>query len=82
MMIKGSEVLAMLIPDGGWTITGNDYEGIQFLECDPITKKEFETGFAKYEALKSAQETERAEAKTALLERLGITADEAKLLLG
>jgi hypothetical protein len=81
-MAKGSEVLSMLIPNGGWAITGDEYDGIQFLECDPITKKEFEAGFAKYEALKAAQETERAEAKTALLARLGITSDEAALLLG
>ena len=39
-MATGIEVLGMLLPDGGWIITGNDYEGIQFLECEPITKKQ------------------------------------------
>jgi hypothetical protein len=44
--------------------------------------------FAQYEADKAAQATAQAEAeakatqKAALLERLGITADEAQLLLG
>ena len=33
------EVLEMLIPNGGWVITGNDYDGIEFLECEPIQKK-------------------------------------------
>ena len=52
-MIKGYEVLNMLIPSGGWLIRGEDYEGIEFLECEPITKEEYEAGFAKYAALKA-----------------------------
>ena len=80
-MAKGSDVLSMLIPNGGWAITGHDYEGIQFLECEPITKKEFEAGFAQYDAWKAKQDAAQAAAKSALLERLGITQDEAKLLL-
>jgi hypothetical protein len=80
-MTKGSEVLSMLLPEGGWVITGNDYEGIQFLECDPITKEQFEAGFAEFEAIKASQDLKIASEKAALLNRLGITADEAKLLL-
>jgi hypothetical protein len=80
-MARGTEVLEMLLPDGGWVITGNDYEGIQFLTCDPITKQEFEAGFAAFDAWKAQQDAEKATAKTALLERLGITAEEATLLL-
>ena len=81
MMIKGYEVLAMLIPEGGWVITGNEYEGIQFLECEPITKAQFEAGFAEFEAMKAAQNAQVATDKAALLERLGITEAEARLLL-
>ena len=80
-MAKGGEVLEMLIPNGGWIITGNDYEGIEFLECDPITKAQFEAGFNQYDAWKAEQDATQATAKAALLDRLGITADEAKLLL-
>lgn len=80
-MAKGYEVLGMLIPGGGWELTGDSYEGIQFLECEPITKKEFEAGFAKFDAWKAEQDIARASAKSALLDRLGITEDEAKLLL-
>jgi hypothetical protein len=80
-MTKGSEVLSMLIPNGGWAITGNEYEGIQFLECDPITKKEFEAGFDQYDLLKAEQDAKKATDKAALLDRLGITAEEATLLL-
>ena len=80
-MATGAEVLHMLIPSGGWAITGNDYEGIQFIEAEPITKAEFEAGFAQYDAWKAEQDTAKAAQKAALLNRLGITEDEAKLLL-
>ena len=80
-MAKCYEVLSMLIPDGGYVQVGEDYEGIEFLECQPITKAQYEAGFAQYDAWKAEQESAKAEAKAALLERLGITADEAKLLL-
>ena len=80
-MTKGNEVLMMLIPNGGWAISGNDYEGIQFLECEPITKEQFEAGFAEYDVWKAEQDAAKAAQKAALLDRLGITEDEAKLLL-
>jgi hypothetical protein len=80
-MATGSDVLAMLIPTGGWVIAGDNYEGIQFIEAEPITKAEFEAGFAKVDAFKAAEATKKAADKAALLERLGITADEAALLL-
>ena len=81
-MAKGGEVLRMLIPDGGWIISGNDYEGITFLECEPITKAEFEAGFAQYDAWKAEQDSKAAADRAALLTRLGLTADEFKTLLG
>jgi hypothetical protein len=82
-MAQGSDVLAMLIPTGGWILTGNDYEGIEFLECKPITKAEFEAGFAQYDAWKAAQDAQMAADKTnaiAKLEALGLTADDLKAL--
>lgn len=80
-MARGVQVLDMLIPQGGWIIYGNDYEGITFLECEPITKAEFEAGFAQYDAWKAEQDAAKATAKAALLTQLGITEDQAKLLL-
>jgi len=73
----------MLIPSGGWLIRGEDYEGIEFLECEPITKEEYEAGFAKYAAWKAEQETEAAAKKAAAeakLAALGLTADDLKAL--
>ena len=81
MKIYGKDILFMLLPGGGWAISGDEYEGIQFLECEPITKAQFEAGFAQYDTWKAAQDAKAATDKAALLAKLGITADEAKLLL-
>ena len=81
-MIKGNDVLAMLRPNGGWIMRGNEYEGITFLECEPLTKAEFEAGFPQYEAWKAEQDATKTAAKQALLDKLGITQEEAQLLLG
>ena len=79
-MATGGQVLSMLIPEGGWYIFGDEYEGIKFTNCQPITKKQFEDGFAEYDIWKVEQDTIKATAKAALLQRLGITAEEALLL--
>jgi hypothetical protein len=81
-MAKSHEVLRMLIPQGGWATTGDTFEDVLFIDCKPISKAEFEAGFAKYDSWKEAEETAKAKAKAAVLERLGITAEEAALLLG
>ena len=82
-MTKGSDVLQMLIPTGGWTITGDTYEGIQFIEATPITKKEFEDGFAQYDAWKAQQDAAKAAAKAAAqakLAALGLTVEDLQAL--
>lgn len=81
-MAKINEVLEMLIPNGGYFNVGEDYEGITFLECKPITKKQFTDGFAQFDAWKAQQESMRLAQRQALLDRLGISAEEAQLLLG
>jgi hypothetical protein len=80
-MVTSAQVLGMLIPDGGYVAVGEDYEGITFLECESITKAQFTAGFAQYDAMKAEQKSKAAADKAALLAKLGITADEAKLLL-
>jgi hypothetical protein len=82
-MAKGYEVLTMLIPNGGWYIQGNEFEGIQFVDCEPITKAEFTAGFAQYDAWKAAQETKAATDKAtaqAKLAALGLTTADLKAL--
>jgi hypothetical protein len=79
-MASGGEVLSMLLPNGGWYISGDDYEGIQFLECEPITKAQYDEGFTQYDAWKAEQDAAKAQAKAALLERLGLTQEEFNTL--
>ena len=77
------QVLGMLIPDGGYVAVGDEYEGITFLECEPITKAQFEAGFAQYDSWKAEQDAQMAADKasaTAKLEALGLTADDLKAL--
>lgn len=80
-MAQGFEVLEMLLPDGGWIINGNDYDGIVFLDCQPITKKEFEDGFAKYDAWLEQKKADELNQKNKVLNKLGITEEEANFLL-
>jgi hypothetical protein len=82
-MAKGFEVLGMLIPGGGWTIYGDNFDSIIYDDgVNKITKAEFEAGFAQYDSWKAEQDATKAQAKAELLTRLGITEDEARLLLG
>ena len=82
-MATGADVLTMLIPNGGWYISGNDYEGIQFLECEPITKKQFTDGFPKFDAWQAQQDAAQVEAKAAAqakLAALGLTVEDLTAL--
>jgi len=79
-MIRGVDILRTLRPDGGWAISGDTYEGIEFLECEPFTKAEFEAAKNTYEANEIAKAEATAQAKAALLERLGLTQEEFNTL--
>ena len=77
------EVLGMLCPGVEYTAYGNKYEDINWHSNEPaITKKQFEDGFAQYDSWKSEQDATRATQRQAILDRLGLTEDEARLLLG
>lgn len=83
-MAKGSDVLRMLVPQGGWVITADDFDSIRWDEgVKPLTKKEFEDGFDQYDAWKAEQDAEQAAAKAqaeAKLAALGLTPDDLKAL--
>jgi len=81
-MANIEDVLSYLRPNGGWVIWGQDFETIRYDEdVEPITRQELEIGFAQYDAWKLEQEAAKAAQKQALLAQLGITAEQAKLLL-
>ena len=78
-----ADVLNMLIPNGGYIASGEEYEGIEFIECEPITKKQYEDGFAQYDAWKAEQDANKAQLKAAAeakLVALGLTAEDLKAL--
>ena len=81
-MATGSQVLTMLCPEKEWVMYDNDFNSIQWIKGEPITQAEFDAGFAQYDAWKTEQDSDKAAARTALLARLNITAEEAALLLG
>ena len=73
----------MLLPNGGWYISGDNYEGIAFLNCKPITKAQFDAGFTQYDAWKADQDAKAKADKSAAqskLAALGLTADDLKAL--
>ena len=82
-MAKSYEVLSMLIPNGGYVQVGDTYEGIEFLECEPITKKQYTDGFAQYDAWKADKEAAQTAAKAAAqakLAALGLTVEDLTAL--
>jgi hypothetical protein len=82
-MAHGTNVMAMLCPQGGWTMIGEDFDTAQFLECEPITKAQYEAGFAQYDAWKAEQNAQAVADKAAAqakLEALGLTANDLKAL--
>jgi hypothetical protein len=82
-MATGVQVLEMLLPNGGWVLRGDDYDGIEFIEATPITKAQFTAGFAQYDAWKAEQDAKAAADKAAAqskLAALGLTAEDLAAL--
>jgi hypothetical protein len=79
-MISIVDAIVSLRPNVEWTMDGQDVAGITWHTPDvkPLTKAEVTAEIKRLENLELA----KVAAKAALLERLGITAEEAKLLLG
>jgi predicted FMN-binding regulatory protein PaiB len=66
-----------------FAIQGDNYSTIVWHKLEGVapTEQEIETEIARIKIADNKNEKDRAAAKAALLERLGITADEAALLL-
>jgi len=83
-MTTGSDVLGMLLPAGGWIISGDDFDAITWVDERPrCTEADFNAGFAQYDAWKAAKDAQMAADKAsakAKLEALGLTADDLKAL--
>lgn len=77
------KVIDILVPNARYILTGDTLDGLEWLDERPFPiKSEFDATLKKLPSLIKA-ETEAKEAKRqAILDRLGLTADEAKLILG
>jgi hypothetical protein len=68
-------------PSAQFALRGDELEWLDTEQGKP-TQAEIEAGWVAYQAKVESDKTEAAAQKQALLNRLGITEEEAKLLLG
>jgi len=79
-MSKASKIMEYLRPDGGYLIYGEDYQGIQFVECEPVSKEEYDKVVKDWENIESEMLAIKAATKQAILDKLGISLDDLKAL--
>jgi hypothetical protein len=84
VILEMIEAIHILRPDAQWVIQGEDYTGLEWLDKKQTkpTEQEIEAKIAELPALKAAASAQKAAQKAALLAKLGITSEEAALLLG
>jgi hypothetical protein len=80
-MTRLSDVLNYLKPNADYVIRGSELEWLDNNQSKP-TEAEIEAGWVAYQAAQEAEAATKAAQRQALLTRLGITEDEARLLLG
>jgi len=77
-----SKILEYKYAGSEWTLNGDDYEGLTWLSDTPKpTKATLDGLWQEVQDLIKAEAEAKAAQKAALLDRLGLTKDEAKLLL-
>ena len=78
-----NKAIKLLKPDAEFSYINNDYSTIKWikLEGDAPSQKEIDAAIEEVKADEIAEAEAKAQAKAALLTRLGITAEEATLLL-
>ena len=82
-MIDYTLILTKKYQGSQWILDGDDYEGLTWLsDSKKPTKKELDDAWDSVVQQIKDEQTDKDSARAALLERLGITADEAALLLG
>ena len=81
-MITTSQAVMSLRPGIEWSMSGGDVKNITWHtpNVEPLTQTEVEAEIVRLAAAAEAAAAGKATARAALLERLGITEDEAALL--
>lgn len=82
-MATAREVMMYLRPNGGYTQSGYEFEGITFVDCEPFTKEEYEAAFAIVDQINinlANDAIAKRQAALAKLEALGLDEDDLKAL--
>lgn len=81
-MIDYTQILTEFYKGSEWSLNGDDYTGLTWLsDTAKPSKKTLDDLWTQVESKREADNLAKEQAKSAILERLGITAEEAKLLL-
>ena len=82
-MINYTLILSRKYEDAHCILNGNDYEGLVWLGNDPKpTKEELDNLWPIVQAEIEAESEAKATQRQAILDRLGLTSEEARLILG
>lgn len=76
-------ILSQKYPGKEWTLNGDDYEGLVWIsDSKKPTKAELEAHWDSVKTYWEDKKTQKEADKNSLIEKLGLTAEEAALLLG
>jgi hypothetical protein len=85
-MIDYTLILTVNYPDAQWTLNGDSYNGLEWLDTSPKpTKAELDALWESTQTAQTAKKETETLAKASALSKLtalGLTADEVKALLG
>ena len=82
-MIDYAAILSRRYAGKQWTLNGDDYTGLTWLsEGAKPSKKTLDDLWVDVQAEIAAEAATRAASRQAVLDRLGLSADEVQLLLG
>lgn len=83
MQITLSEAILHIHPNSEFVIYGNNLKGLTFLNPSDltVTQKQVDDAIKELEASRQSEIDNKQKQKAAILDRLGITEEEAKLLL-
>ncbi len=82
-MINYSLILTTNYADKKWNIIGNEYDGLDWLDSTPKpTKEQLNAQWLEVQTKIADAATAKQVARQAVLDKLGLTANEAAALLG
>lgn len=82
-MIDYPAILTRHYPNTEWTLNGDEYSGLTWLsDTEKPTQEELDALWEPTLAMIEQEKADKTAARQALLDRLGITEDEARMLLG